>query len=213
MTTERTFDWRPRFDPRSLNFPIRTVTPEVLRSYTWSCGVHLDQGQEGACVGFAWSHDIAARPKVHTVTYQDAEAVYNRAKQIDEWPGESYEGTSVLAGAKAVQELHLLGEYRWAFSMNDVALAVGHHGPAVLGIWWYEGMWDPDDAGLVHATGEKVGGHAILCNGVNVTRRLFRLHNSWGNQWGRNGDCYVSFEDMDRLLNDEGEACVPVVRY
>ena len=51
------------FDDRSRGFPIRAlVGPKELRSYTWRCDIFLDQGNEGACVGFGVSYELAARP-------------------------------------------------------------------------------------------------------------------------------------------------------
>lgn len=208
---------REQFDERSRNYPVRAlITPSQAskpRSYTWSCGVFLNQGNVGACVGFSWSAELAARPTVvNGITNDTGLKIYHRAQQLDEWPGESYEGSSVLAGAKAIQELGGLKEYRWGFSLEDLILAVGYKGPAVLGIPWYDTMFSPDSNGIVHAQGQVVGGHAILCNGVSVTKRLFRLHNSWGQNWGKNGDCFVPFEDMLRLLQQGGESCIPVKR-
>jgi hypothetical protein len=63
----------------------------------------LDQGKEGACVGFAWSHELAAYPVRVEVDDEFARSkIYAEAQKIDEWPGEAYHGTSVLAGAKVV---------------------------------------------------------------------------------------------------------------
>lgn len=201
------------FDETSREFPIRTLVPKKPRSYTWRCDAWLDQGREGACVGFSWSHELAARPKpVGGLTDDFAHAVYKRAQKLDQWPGETYSGTSVIAGAKAVQELGYVGEYRWAFGLDDLILAVGYAGPAVLGVNWYEGMFRPDEKGYIHPSGNLSGGHAILCHSVNVKKRYFKLHNSWGSDWGNKGECFVSFDDMDRLLKEQGEACVPIQR-
>lgn len=203
-----------QFDERSWEFPIRAIIPTLApqRSYTWSCHTYLDQGMEGACVGFSVAHEIAARPKPLPASKDMARNIYLEAQKIDEWPGESYAGTSVLAGMKTASKMGYFNEYRWAFGIDDLIMAIGYKGPAVLGINWYEGMQQADSDGFIHVFGKIRGGHAILCNGVNVKKRYFRLHNSWGQDWGQSGDTFISFEDLDRLLHEQGEACVPVIR-
>src|SRR5689334_10441072 len=94
---DRTLDWRGRFDEKSRNFrAVEGIEDKPLRSYAWACNAWLDQGREGACVGFGWSHELCAKPGVHMVDNNFALAVYHRAQQIDEYPGEDYSGTSVL---------------------------------------------------------------------------------------------------------------------
>lgn len=209
----RTFDRRPQFDERSRNYPIRAVVPKRPRGYSWRVDAFLDQGSEGACVGFAWAHELAARPAVNTVSDDLARVrIYREAQRIDEWEGEAYDGTSVLAGAKIVKMNGYITEYRWAFGLEDLRLAVGHAGPAVLGINWYEGMLNPNSLGFVRPIGAVVGGHAILCFSHSVKDKFFRLHNSWGPDWGDRGTCKISLEDMDQLLHEYGEACIPVGR-
>jgi hypothetical protein len=141
-----------------------------------------------------------------------ARAIYKRARQLDEWDGEDYEGSSVLAAMKAGQEKGWYKEYRWCFSEQDLSLAVSRKGPCVLGVNWYEGMCDVDSKGYIHPTGELVGGHAILCKGYNVKKERYTLHNSWGRGWGIYGACYISKADMAKLLKQRGEACIPVIR-
>jgi len=203
------------FDERSRNYPITALRTygSKPRSYTWRCNINLDQGPDGACTGFAVSHEAAARPKeIQGITYDTAFAVYERAKEIDEWPGEDYDGSSVLAAMKAGVEQGWYEEYRWAFGEADLAWAVGHCGPAVLGINWYSDMFDPDENGFVKPTGHVAGGHAILCNGYSYTKRIYRLHNSWGPNWGIDGHVFITAEDMDKLLKEQGEACIPTKR-
>ena len=215
MITERKFDRLVSFDSRSRSFPIRALLSTVVkpRSYTWSCRAWLDQGIEGACAGFAVTHEAAARPVViQSVSDGLARAIYNRAKELDPWPGTDYEGTSILAAIKAGKEKGWYSEYRWAFGEDDLAAAIGYKGPAVLGLNWYEGMLDTDATGFIRPTGRILGGYAVLCNGFSVSKQTYRLHNSWGRSWGIEGDAFVSRADMRRLLAEEGEACVPVVR-
>lgn len=210
----RTLDRLVQFDERSRSFAVREAIKQVApRSYTWSCLFHLDQGSEGACVGFSWAHELGARPiVVKKASPKVALDIYKAAQKVDAWPGENYSGTSVIAGAKVVQAWSWITEYRWAFGLDDLIMAVGYKGPAVLGVNWYSGMFSPDAKGQLHVSGSLAGGHAILCRGVNLKLRRFLLHNSWGADWGNNSTAWISFEDMERLLHEQGEACIPVRR-
>ncbi len=213
--TDPRLDRVPFFDERSRSFPVRTLLQSRKpRSYTWriTSGV-LDQGREGACVGFAWAAELAARPlEVKGVTDATALNIYRRAQEIDEWPGEAYSGSSVLAGAKVVQEQRRIGEYRWCFSLEDALDALGYLGPLVLGINWHQNMYVPDAQGFIHPTGPVAGGHAILARGINVKQGFVTLRNSWGPGYGNGGDCRLSFDDLGVLLSAGGEACVPLGR-
>lgn len=203
----------PEFDERSRAFGVGPlVAGKVRRSYTWSCLPTLNQGPVGACVGFSVTHEIAARPKPLPVSAQLGMDIYLEAQRIDPWPGESYEGTSVLAGIKIAAGMGYFQEYRWAFGLDDLILALGYKGPAVLGINWHDDMMQTDANGFIRPTGRVAGGHAILANGVNIKKGIVRLHNSWGNGWGINGECFISFSDLDMLLQAGGEACIPVIR-
>ena len=216
MAVVRTFGRRVEFDERSRLFPIRKFLPKITkpRSYTWSCGIVLDQSATPACTGFSMAHEWAARPVVvQGVTNKTGMDIYHLAQELDEWPGHNYDGSSVLGAAKAAEQLGKILEYRWAFGVDDVIATIGYHGPVVLGVNWYRGMMNPDAKGILPVIGEVVGGHAILCNGYNVTSKLFRLHNSWGSSWGIKGECFVTAKDMARLLSEDGEACVPVRRH
>lgn len=203
------------FDERSRAFPIRELIDEDLEPKTkwWGHTAKLDQGIEGACVGFAWAHDLAADPVIiEDLTDQDAFDIYYEAQKVDEWEGEDYSGTSVLAGAKILNKQGFLDEYRWAFGIDDVILTLSHHGPVVLGIPWFYDMYTPDGSHRIRPTGRLVGGHAILALAYNHEAQVVWLLNSWGPDWGWDGLCKISVQDLDSLLNQQGEACVPVVR-
>jgi hypothetical protein len=210
---ERILDRKPSYDERSRAFPIRTVVgAKAPRSYTWSVGKVLDQGSEGACVGFGWSHELLARPAIVAgVSDASALALYHEAKHLDEWEGDDYEGTSVLAGAKVVRAAGFMESYHWAFSLEEIVLAVGYRGPVVMGTNWWSSMWDTDINGWFPAgiSGDKVGGHCWLAHSVHVGRKEFLCRNSWGVDWGFYGDFRLTYEQMGQLLHDDGEACLP----
>lgn len=213
-----------QFDDKSRNYKATAVIPAGAqpKNKTWSCSEVLDQGPDGACTGFAWAHELIATPcsiKKGIDAKYAKEKLYWEAQKIDEWEGGSYpgaspqyEGSSVLASAKAAKATGHITEYRWAFGLDDLILSVGHLGPVVLGINWYEGMFDPHPCGYIHVTGELSGGHAILCRGVNVKEEYALLHNSWGRFWGKAGTAKISFKELDTLLKEDGEACIPTGR-
>lgn len=214
-----------QFDERSREFPVREL-PKVAaakkpRSYTWRCDSFLNQGSEGACVGFGWAHELAARPSVVAKVSDEfaRQRIYYEAQKIDPWPGGAYpsafpryEGTSVLAGAKICHGLGAFGEYRWAFGLEDLIMGVGYAGPAVLGLDWYEGMCRPNEAGYLNTTGSIVGGHCLIAKAVSVKEKRFTVHNSWGQGWGKDSSAYIDFDTMGHLLDSQGEACIPVGR-
>ena len=50
----------------------------------------------------------------------------------------------------------------------------------------------------------------IIPNGVDIDKKMFRIKNSWGQRWGKNGFAYISFNDMNKLIKENGEICIAV---
>src|SRR6185295_8530332 len=144
-----------------------TPTPARPKTKTWRLLWHGDQGETPHCVGFAWYGLLRSSPILNQRPLPDP--IYAAAQQYDEYPGEDYDGTSVRGGAKALQKkFNELATYGFAFALDDALNWMGHEGPTVWGINWYEGMDSPDPkTGLVHVTGAIRGGHAIVCLGYN----------------------------------------------
>jgi hypothetical protein len=74
-------------------------------------------------------------------------------------------------------------------------------------------MFAPDPEGVVKVEGANVGGHAILAIGVDLITEKIVLQNSWGLDYGAAGRCFITFKDMQRLLNEDGEACVAIGKH
>lgn len=226
-------DWIPRHDERSREFPVRNLTagrPRPKAMYWGNPKEWIDQGREGACVGFAWTNELLARPVVSKLPLPSndfALNLYRSAQKVDQWEGEAYSGTSVLAGAKVAQLGGYITGYRWAFSIDEVLDALAFLGPVVLGVPWLESMYGTLPGGLVELSGRQVGGHAITATGFGskefrvsaaegrtAKRRedVIRWRNSWGRSYGVNGDGFIKISDLEYLLKNNGEACVPVGR-
>lgn len=218
----RILDRRPELDPRNRNYPVRAAIRRApwRTKVFWRPGAILDQGREGACVGYGWTAEALSSPvradlrKIRNSPPRDAtvfaRTVYTIARTLDPWPGENYEGTSVLAGAKVMQQYGLIRTYRWAFGLQDTIDSILTIGPAVLGINWYDGMYYTRGDRL-EVSGRLVGGHCLLALGYDPKQGI-RLQNSWGTGWGDNGLAWISEADLDKLLHEDGESCVPTGR-
>jgi len=206
---ERQFGRLKSFDERSRNFPIRSkVMGLEPKSIYWNCSKVIDQGSDPYCVGFGWAHELIAVPvPVTSIDYDYAVKIYHGAQENDEWPGTDYQGSSVLGGWKYCRSLGWYDSVAWAFSMSDWILST-QVGPSVIGVSWMTGMMSTDSNGFIHTTGMNEGGHCILMNGYNLEGHYFTLHNSWGKDWGINGECKISEDDMNKLRQDDAECAI-----
>ena len=211
---------RPDPDDRDLKYPLRAILPTiddfpdvVMRRDN---GAWLNQGQTGTCVGHGWAHFVEDGPVMPPGTI-DPYWIYREACKIDGWSGNDDLGldwgTSVRAGANVLRNSGIIREYRHAFTLNEALAAIAYVGPLVIGIDWYDSMFYPrripDALGdlrmqlEVPANAEMVGGHCLVANGYNVNRRLIRLKNSWGREWGAEGRVNISFDLFKRLAFDQ----------
>jgi hypothetical protein len=222
-----------QFDEKSRRFNVGDLLDTTsLKTRSWSNRIELDQGQTSACVGNARTYDLAGSPvAIKTATgvpldERYAQALYRLAQKYDEWPGEDYEGSSVLGGLKACQALGFIGEYRWAFTVDDWLASISRIGPSVVGTVWMNSMFRPRPSGLLEidpASGE-AGGHSYYFRRILVTREAKRsflgrgetirdepllvLRNSWGTDWGKGGEAGMWPSDYQAHLWDGGEQSV-----
>lgn len=209
-------NWTPNHDPRSREYGIRAALPLVTAesrnaARSWPTAAVLNQGADGACVGYAIAATLGA--PVPEAAGGAAEQIYAIAKTLDQWPGEAYEGTSVTAGGKAAKALGYIESYRWAFGAADVVDTLATYGPVVLGLYWTERMMHPVN-GLMSATGAIMGGHCTIANAYHPAapeaggRPAIRIQNSYGTAWGIDGAAWLPVSDLTTVLQRQGEAMV-----
>lgn len=197
-------------DPSNLLYEVEIPTFKK-RARRWPRSPITDQGREGACVGHAQTRIAASRTGLRAPDLsQHSFGWYKAAQQIDEWPGENYSGTSVRAGGEIGLKAGHYKEYRWAFGIDQALEALTTVGPLVLGIPWYDSMYETDDEGWINVSGTKVGGHAIDADYINWRYEYVELPNSWGLGYGKQGVGRMSFETLDQLLREGGEVQVPI---
>lgn len=146
--------------------------------------VFYDQGFEGACVGFSVCRALTFLNRKR----YDGRELYKEAQKHDEWPGESYSGTSVRAGLDVARlrgprlirdgrptlpsAIDGIESFRWSNNVQDAIEVLGHpHGKKVGAIPW--------------------------CN-------------SWGKDYPRT--VWVPGEVAQRLIDEDGEVAVPLDR-
>lgn len=209
------------FDERSRQYPARfELDPSLpLESKTWRRPGALDQGQTPECVGFSLYGALQSQPLTSLYSLEQRTewsplAIYRHAQKRDQWPGEDYEGTSVLGGARALRKHGIISEFQWCFGLSDVLNTLSQTGPVVIGITWLNSMFDQPNTGpgytpdpmLVDWASGQAGGHAIELHGIDVEEGLVIGTNSWGLYWGDEGRFYLRWEDLEDLLNADGEA-------
>lgn len=182
-----------------------------LRDRTWRRGQAYDQGQTSQCVAYTGKGLLNTLPLSTQTPYDrrasyDPSVFYLGAQQRDEWPGENYDGTSALGLMRYFHEVGLVQEYRWCFGLQDVLETLSHYGPVALGTWWYESMFNTDSRGGLAVSGDRAGGHETELIGIDLSDREVIGMNSWGGEWGDRGRFRLSWDDLERLLNEQGDA-------
>jgi hypothetical protein len=216
--------WRSRHDPASRAFGVvdRLAGKAALRDVALPAGAVLDQGREGACVGFGVADAVNVLRLIAGAGDQldagDALGLYREAQKLDDVPGEDYSGTSVLAGMKAGQADGFFGGYLWDFGTSAIAQTLLQlRSPVVVGVPWWQAMYETGPGGLVVGVGggKLAGGHCLCIIGLRMkgpqgqSGPYFVWRNSWGESYGDAGNGYVHHRDLAALLHSQGEAAVP----
>lgn len=166
----------------------------------------LNQWRTSSCVEHAITHAVYGHPQPRRVLVPwEHYALYRRAQQIDEWPGEepAYFGTSVRAGLQAATETWQVTE-----QIGDTIRTRDVRGPIesyyrvtdfedlldllcadeysigcsiVMGTdWGGDGMYQVDKDGFLDASRPDDGGHAWWLHHGNIRDNWVSGLNSWG---------------------------------
>lgn len=197
----RTLDASAQSDPRNASYRVRELLASnaATDSRKWPCAVRLNQGKEGACVGFALTQWLATAPgPIVNGTNEAARQLYYDIKCTDQWRGE---GTRIENGLALLKARAIISTYYWCQSAYEMRQTVIQLGPLVCKIPVFDGMYRPDFAGRIRPTGKINGWHAILLNEYDASWDRNWFVNSWGKRHGRRGRVWMTSADCQTLLN------------
>lgn len=202
---------RYAFDTRNADYPVAAVLDAAAPvSRQWRLTQRQDQGQTPRCVGYSLAQELNAEPVEIPLSEWSGPNIYNLAQKLDEWPGEGYEGTSLLAGIKALVQYGAVTEYRWAASVEDIMGSLSQIGPVTMAGPWTTGMFTPDNEGRVHVTGTAGNiGHCYLIGELDVAKGRVFIEQTWGPNWSVLGwRGWLALEDVRLLLSMGTQAAI-----
>lgn len=155
-------------------------TPSQHQSDRTAWWDFYNQGQEGACVGFASSRMMSLLNRVR----YDARWLYKQAQQVDPWPGDDYSGTSVSAAMDILRTVGHSRLYRGKTRSQDLQQGI------VANRW--------------ATTVDEV--RAVLASPLHDKLEAFPILNSWGRSYPR--VVWMPYPVYGRLLDEYGEVAL-----
>lgn len=195
----------------------------------------LDQLSEGACTGFGLAAVINFQSRRQGsgagpagTRGVSARMLYEMAKRFDEWPGQSYSGSSCRGAikgwfnmgvcswaswpyvdqqpgaltvdiAKEARSISIGAYYRVRPIIVDYHAALNEAGAVYVSADVHNGWMSPVNGKIVQQQ-KIVGGHAFAIVGYDETG--FFVQNSWGSSWGKKGVAHWSYEDWQANVKD-----------
>ncbi|MTJ09773.1 C1 family peptidase [Anabaena sp. UHCC 0204] len=142
--------------------------------------------EKGICHESTWSYEVTDSGKVKNVNIKPIFHAYNEATELLNVPDFQWE-TPEEVPIDLYAMKHCLAEgYPFVFGLTlfksfDQVTAKGRVPMPDLN----------SDSGR-----EEHGKHAMLCVGYKDSAEVFIVRNSWGEEWGEDGYCYIPYEYM-----------------
>lgn len=176
--------------------------------FWWQGGAWLDQGNTGTCVGHAFAHRRAdATVRTEGIDHDYAIDLYVAAS------GDTslQEGTYAIEACRVMKQRGEISDYFWITSPEELESTLLNRGPVCVGTNWYEDMFYPATRygnQYLNVSGPYAGGHEYVLNGIDTAPddgpAFYRMKNSWGTSWGKNGTARIPKNQMDDLIFSQG---------
>lgn len=179
-----------------------------------------NQGDIGSCTANAALGCLVTEPFGHEgviYTEDDATRLYELETQLDayEFGGKHYPpddtGSTGPWSMMALQKMGKISGFVHTRSAHTT-LKLLNHGPISIGVPWLKSMFTPDQFNVIHVEQDSpvVGGHQVCVTANDAINRMVRIRNSWGPGWSDQGHAWLSWTDLDYLLQNGGDVVQPV---
>jgi hypothetical protein len=188
-----------------LGFPLASVEKKetIFRNYRLGDVISQEGGTcvDAACRGLLWAEPISQNPCKPLEIYKAARKLANTPDHI--------EGAQLNTAVDYLISKGVVKKDYWTKDAEEIGIFLNTVAPVVCSLPWYERMCETEKDGRIIIKGGAIGFHAVLAFRFDGLKERVWLRNSWGN-WGLNGNCYVTMNDMKKLMNQGGLACALV---
>lgn len=190
-----------------LGFPFTSTTKKVTIFRNFALGPVYDQGDKPICVDCALRGLLAAEP-VKQSPFKEME-IYNGARKLDK-TSSSIEGSKLDFAVDFLKEQGFIKEDFWTNKTDQVIDYLNKISPVVFSLPWYEKMNHPEKDGNLITKGPLIGFHAVLGFRYDGLKNKIYIRNSWGKNWGVEGNAYLTLDNLEKLMIKGGIACALV---
>ena len=103
-----------------------------------------------------------------------------------------------LEGAADQAHHRIAAYFAVPVTADAIRSAILDLGPVLISTPWFRSWFHPHRNGQLPMPDVFVGGHALIAYGWD--QRGIRLRNSWGADWGAEGDCWMPTADLRRVV-------------
>lgn len=199
---KRKFDAMPdRIDSRDWFYrPSLRSLPDVVVSCDLIPEV-LDQGSEGACTGYALASVINALLRQRDVTrLVSPKMLYEMARRYDEWPGESYSGSSARGAMKGWVRHGVATAKTWPHGKQDLSFLQAIVDKKTERTVADEAQGTPGGAFFRVSHREIRDMHAALAE-VGVLYCTLMVHDGWDSPSGESCDVHYVWAENSRTIS------------
>jgi hypothetical protein len=182
-------------------------------------GPIIDQGNVGCSTGCAGIGALECDPlfktlpttetSIYPLNLDGALLLYSDAQEIDKdgkYPPND-NGSCGLSIAKALCAKGVVHSYQHIYTADEAYCAIQEY-PIIIGMYWYNDMYHPALDGQIQPTGGIAGGHEVLVREIDVDQKRVWIDNSWGNEYGINGRAWLTFDDFEIVMKNNGDGIV-----
>jgi hypothetical protein len=209
MTTLPTCGLRLQTFPRTL---ARIASPPLAATKrAWRPAPGISQGNVPQCAIFSQGAHLGSSPNAKRSPVERYPELYKSAQDVDEIPGNNYDGTTLLGAFKAFQLAGFYGRNAKPVvgtTIEQLVFCLREIGPVCWGSEWTMGLEMPRKDGEIRPTGVNLGGHGVLVHAIEMDSKgkgRIYLTNWRGLNWGMGGRAWMSLQNAQRLLNAGGQ--------